>query len=248
MDTIFSLSVCLIAAALLAMSLCAGTAWAYRPFDGTDAAVAEPAEVEIELGPAQYFREGPERTLVAPAAILNVGLGSRWEAVLEGQYAHSLSDEAPRSSLIENGAFLKNVLREGSLQDKPGPSLATEFGALLPGIGSEHGTGASIGAIVSEQWPRLTVHLNVVAALTRDHHGDIFIGAIFEGTLGWPVRPVAEVFYERDSTGLETVSGLAGAIWQWDRSLSFDLGVRRARSGDRDVDEVRAGLTWVFAL
>ena len=42
-----------------------GNALAYRPFDGTDAAVAEPGQVEIELGPAQYLQIGSERTLVA---------------------------------------------------------------------------------------------------------------------------------------------------------------------------------------
>jgi hypothetical protein len=34
-----------------------GGAQAYRPFDGTDAAVAEPGQVEIEFAPAEY----PER-------------------------------------------------------------------------------------------------------------------------------------------------------------------------------------------
>jgi hypothetical protein len=238
---------CAVAAAL-ALSLCADPVQAYRPFDGTDAAVAEPAEVEIELGPAQYIREGLDRTLVAPAAIFNVGLAPNWEAVLEGQYARGLSDEMPHSSVTENGAFLKSVLREGSLQGEAGPSVATEFGALLPGLRTEHGTGASFGAIVSRQWPAFAVHINAVAALTREHHGDLFLGTIFEGPLRWAVRPVVEVFYERDSTGSETVSGLVGVIWQRSKSLSFDLGVRRARAGDRDVDEVRAGLTWAFAL
>ena len=37
-------------------------AQAYRPFDGTDAAVADTGEVEIELGPVEYLREEAERT------------------------------------------------------------------------------------------------------------------------------------------------------------------------------------------
>ena len=32
-------------------------AFAYRPFDGTDAAVAEPGEMEIEFQPAGLFRQ-----------------------------------------------------------------------------------------------------------------------------------------------------------------------------------------------
>ena len=31
---------------------------AFRPFDGTDAAVAVHGKVEVELGPAEYLREG----------------------------------------------------------------------------------------------------------------------------------------------------------------------------------------------
>ena len=64
----------------------------------------------------------------------------------------------------------------------------------------------------------------------------------------WPVRPVAEFFYERDTAGVSTTSGLVGAIWQWRDNLSFDVGLRRARTGNVNVNEVRAGLTWSFML
>jgi hypothetical protein len=36
-----------------------GEVEAYRPFDGTDAAVAETGEMEIELGPVEYLRQAP---------------------------------------------------------------------------------------------------------------------------------------------------------------------------------------------
>jgi hypothetical protein len=36
----------------------------YRPFDGTDAAVAETGEMEIELGPVESLRQGAERALL----------------------------------------------------------------------------------------------------------------------------------------------------------------------------------------
>jgi hypothetical protein len=62
-----------------------GPALAYRPFDGTDAAVAAPGEVEIEMQPAGRLREGTTTTLVAPATVLNFGLSEGWEAVFEGQ-------------------------------------------------------------------------------------------------------------------------------------------------------------------
>ena len=40
--------------------------------------------------------------------------------------------------MTDNGVFLKNVLRPGSLQDKSGPSIATEFGLLLPDVLVQH--------------------------------------------------------------------------------------------------------------
>src|ERR1700730_1869720 len=42
----------------LYLTASSGAAWAYRPFDGTDAAVAAPRELEIELQPAGRLREG----------------------------------------------------------------------------------------------------------------------------------------------------------------------------------------------
>src|ERR1700722_6919106 len=50
------------------------TALAYRPFDGTDAAVAEKGEFELELGPVGYYQVGQERDLVLPALVLNYGI------------------------------------------------------------------------------------------------------------------------------------------------------------------------------
>src|SRR6266436_3772362 len=102
-------------------------ALAYRPFDGTDAAVAAPGEIEIELQPAGRLREQGTTTLVAPATVFNYGLSEGWEAVFEGQGQTPLTPSGP-TSLTAAGAFLKHVLQPGSLQDKTGPSIATEFG------------------------------------------------------------------------------------------------------------------------
>ena len=177
-----------------------GNAQAYRPFDGTDAAIAEPGQVEIELGPAQYLQIGSERTLVAPTVVFNCGLSERWElGRLQGEAVHSLMEDLSKSSLVGNGLFLKAILREGSLQGKPGPSIATEFGFLLPSINDDptNSTGGSVAGIVSQQWPWLTVHFNAALAITHQQTADAFVGLILEGPHDWPLRPVAEVFYER---------------------------------------------------
>jgi hypothetical protein len=230
-------------ACVLSMTAC-GSAFAYRPFDGTDAAVADKGEVEVELQPAGALKQGSEKTLIAPAWVVNLGVAENWEAVFEGegQFPLGMSDDRP--SLAGAGAFLKGVLREGSLQDKTGPSVATEFGLLLPGINADRGIGASVAGIVSQRWEWTTIHLNAAAALTRDQHADIFLGAIIEGPSKWKIRPVAEFFYENDFGTAQTVSGLLGAIWQVSDNLSFDIGFRHAVTNGHAVEEIRAGLTF----
>ena len=116
-------SVSIITLSLLAWS---DPARAYRPFDGTDAAVAKKGEMEIELQPAGRLRDESGTSLIAPATVINYGLSEDWEAVFEGQGQTLLSPPGP-TSLTAAGAFLKHVLVPGSLQDKTGPSVATEF-------------------------------------------------------------------------------------------------------------------------
>lgn len=221
---------------------------AYRPFDGTDAAVADFGNLEIELGPTEYLKQGDERLLVAPNLRLNYGLAKGWEAVLEGKTTHGLSAAARPTSQIENGFFFKGVLREGVLQDHPGPSIATEFGVLLPGINDQHGTGGSIAGILSQRWETITVHFNAVAEVTREQHANLFVSTILEGPHDWPVRPVAEIAYERDFGQSEIKSALVGAIWQVRDNLVFDVGLRGGRVNDHTLAEVRAGLTLSFAV
>ncbi|MBV1799202.1 hypothetical protein [Siccirubricoccus sp. G192] len=234
----------LLGAALLARS---HDALGYRPFDSTDAAVAPPREFELELGPAGVLLDGSDRTLIAPAYVLNLGLAEGWELVLQGRGQEALSSAAHRASFAGNALLLKGMLRDGVLQERAGPSVATESGLLLPGIHQESGVGASWAAIVSQRWSGLTVHLNAAAALTHEHRADLFVGTIFEGPSDWRVRPVAELFVEREFGTATTVSGLVGAIWRVRENLSFDLGLREASVNGRAVSEVRVGLTFGWA-
>ncbi|MBR0799959.1 hypothetical protein JQ615_31795 [Bradyrhizobium jicamae] len=220
---------------------------AYRPFDGTDAAVAAKGEMEIELQPAGRLRDESGTSLTAPATVINYGLATDWEAVLEGIGQTPLSPPGP-TNLTAAGAFLKGVLVPGSLQDKAGPSVATEFGVLLPDSTGNSGVGASLAGIVSQRWDWGTVNLNAETALTRDHHGDVFVGAILEGPSTWTVRPVAEIFYENEFGQMQTVSGLVGLIYRVRDDLSFDVGIRHALTNGHPVNEVRAGVTFGFPL
>lgn len=231
------------------LSLLSCPALAYRPFDGTDAAVVGGDEVELELG-ASHSREGSVRSVIAPAAVANFGISEDREIVLEGKL-NTLLDTEPgdhRTSLEDTGLFLKQVHRAGSLQDGTGPSIASECGMLLPTIHGESGTGAKCAGIVSQRWSMATVHVNAALFLDRKHDWNRFLGAIVEGPDAWTVRPVMELFAERGANGSRANSALVGLIWRAQENLSFDLGVRRARSDGENVSEVRAGLTWAFAM
>jgi len=237
------------------MLLSLAAAWplgasAYRPFNSTDAAVAAKGEMEIELGPLGYLVQGPDKSLVAPSVILNWGLADRWEAVLEGRHFVQLGNEIrePRLRVEDTALSLKHVLREGSLQEKTGLSVATEIGALLPSINGDPGVGAEWALIVSQRWPDLTVHVNGAAAWTRAHDPGAFGGVILEGHDAWAVRPVAEVFVESERGSPTTFSGLVGTIWRVREGLSCDAGVRLARAGGVDTTEVRVGMTWGFRV
>ena len=232
-------------AAAAVLACWSGAARAYRPFDGTDAAVADTGDVEIELGPVEYLRVGAERTLLAPDLRINYGFLQGWEAALEGKLTHGLTAGIPGTSLVESQVLLKGVLREGSLQEKPGPSIATEFGVLLPGINDQHGTGGVLNGIVSQRWDWGTAHLNAQIEITREQHVDYFLDSIIEGPHDWPVRPVAEIFYESD---VRTGSALVGAIWQVQDNIAVDVGLRGARINSQTAGEIRAGVTFAFGV
>jgi hypothetical protein len=173
-----------------------------------------------------YLREDTAQTPIAPGTVFNLGIAEGWEATLQGDHLRSIDQGAGRSSLADAGAFLKTVLRPGVLQGHPGPSIAANFGVLLPGINTQPGTGALVDGILSQRWPWLTVHFNAQAELTRQQHADLFLSTILEGPIDWPVRPVSEIFYERDFSATRTFSALIGAIWQMRDTLAFDVGLR----------------------
>jgi hypothetical protein len=236
-----------LALALTAVCAQARPALAYRPFDGTDAAVADQGEVEMEFQPAGRLREGSQTYLIAPAVVINYGFAKTWELVVQGQLTTPLSSSEP-TALTGTALLLKHVLKEGSLQDQTGPSVATEFCVLLPDSHGASGTGFSWAGIVSQRGDWGAVHLTVQAALTRDHHADLFVGAIAEGPATWTLRPVVEVFFEDEIGAAQTVSGLVGLIWQVNDKLAFDIGVRDAKTSGHAVHEIRGGLTLSFAV
>src|ERR1039458_7268371 len=85
---------------------------AYRPFDGTDASVAELGQFELELQPFGALQEGPAKTFIAPASVFNFGFAQDWEAVLQGQLETQISPSS-QEILTATGVFLKHVVRPG---------------------------------------------------------------------------------------------------------------------------------------
>ncbi len=234
--------------ALAAALLVAAPAMArgYRPFDQTDAAVAPPRVVELELGPIDWVRAGGAGSL-APNFTFNYGVADRLELVVDGRSRLRLASQAPgERSDVSAAVLLKGVVRRGALQDAPGPSVALEAGVLLPSWPGGGGAGASLAGIVSYRWPALTVHANLEGAVTREHDLDAVGGAILEGPDAWIVRPVAEGWVERVA-GRSDVSGLAATIWRVGEALALDAAARVGREEGVRVVELRAGLTWAFS-
>jgi hypothetical protein len=231
--------------AALALGLCMRPASAYRPFDGTDAAVVDVNEHEVELQPFGAERIGSQTTAIAPFVVYNYGFADRWEAVLQTEMQTPISG-SNELNFQNTGAFLKYVIKPGVLQGQSGVSIATEFGPLLPGINTDPGVGFSWAGIVSQRWDWGTAHFNIETNLTRDHQAEVFLDVILEGPHDWKVRPVLETFYDKVWTESETRSILLGAIWQVDKDLSFDAAYRYAIENGHAINEIRAGVTFAF--
>jgi len=225
-------------------------ALAYRPFDQTDADVAELHLVELELGPTQVqWAQG--RTALVPTFILNVGLLPRWELVVDTSGSATVAGprEPGEVAQFEAGVAFKGVLREGSLQNGEGPSVAIEPELLLPATAGPSGFGVSAGLIVSQRWPALTVHLNLVPAWSRAHRFAGLAGFIVEGPSAWVVRPVGELYVEAErGQPSVTVSALAGVVWRLSSRVSADAAVRGGTVFGTGVFEARLGLTWDIPL
>jgi hypothetical protein len=225
-------------------------AWAYRPFDGTDASVAEPGELEVEAGPSQFYRYGGHSYLVTPAGVLNLGFARDFEAIVDFSPFVAL-ETVPgqrRVRLLGNDALVKWVLRHGVLQGERGISVAFEGGPLLPDVHGQNRFGAQARLIFSYAWPSFAVHFNEQADLGRSGNLALFSGVILEGPQRLMIRPVAELFVAKERRAGAAYSALLGAIWPFSAAVTFDAGLRLAREDDAGAVEARLGLTWISSL
>ena len=230
--------------AALLVALAAPPAHALRPFDGTDAAVAEPQSLETELGPVGYVREADERQLVFPQVAINYGAGSGWEFNLSGRRILSMTEArpAPAPRYEDFELAVKRVIRRGVMQETKGPSLAAEAVLLLP-TSEEKATGFSGALILSEHVRWIGVHLNAEIERTRAHETARFGGAILEIFDRSSIHPVVELTLEREGEATATKGLLVGGLWQPRERLVMDFGMRMSYAEQHDA-EVRAGMTF----
>src|SRR5574337_1636243 len=198
---------------IASLLLSASTAWGYRPFVSTDAAVADPKELEIELGYFNLERSRGKSTFIVPKVVLNYGVIRDVEVVGEFEVAEPSHKGA---QLVDPGLFLKAVLKEGVLQQKEGIGVAVEAGPLLPSTvaGAQRLGFEGIG-ILSGRLAPFTYHLNAGGGVDRKKANPFVIwGMIVELPIFSNFRLVGEINGESAKGRLPSNSGLAGFIWQ----------------------------------
>ena len=224
------------------------TAWAYRPFISTDAAVADQRDLEIELGYFTLEQSKGENTFRIPSLVLNYGAWKNTEIVGEFRIERN-----PRGDIdvVDPGLFLKAVLKEGLLQEKPGVSFAIEAGPLLPStVADERGVGFEAVGILSGRVAPLTLHLNGGGGLDRAAAQPFGVwGLMSELPILPRFRLVSEIAGESVTGQRPNNSALVGVIWQPSPSnVFFDAGVRRGLTRGAPDWLFTVGVTFGFSL
>jgi hypothetical protein len=213
-------------------------AWGYRPFIATDAAVADPKGMEIELGYFNLERDKGKNTFIIPKVVLNYGLIRNLELV--GEFG--IAEPSHGSVRLEDPALsLKAVLKEGVLQEKPGVSFAVEAGPLLPSTGREKKkVGFEAAGIISGELSPVMLHLNLGGGVDRMENNPFVIwGLIAELPVAPKFRVVGEIDGENTKGRSADTSALIGFIWNPPlHNVSIDAGIRRGIS--------RAAPDWMF--
>jgi hypothetical protein len=199
-----------------------------RPLATPDASTVGARAGQIEVGIA-----ASDSALTAPAAAA-IGLGDRLEASLEAGVGMSTAGGAPAPGDVAAG--LRFVVREGSLQERAGPSLALTSAAVVPPDGSA--LSLAMGGVLSSAWEPLSVH--VAASVSPVELGAWWSGLALVGPGDWSLRPLAEVTFEPDVVGL-----LGGLSWDVSDRVTLDVAAGGALAG---ALEGTLGLSAPFAM
>ena len=222
-------------------------ALAYRPFVSTDADVAALKTIEVEMGYFGLVRSEGRSTYVEPQLVLNYGFLKNFEAVAEYQ-ANEPPDGPARVS--EGSLSVKHVWREGQLQEKPGPSFASETNLLLPGsAGIDQPRAGFLQAfMLSHRVAGMTFHWNAGAGVDQlASNAFATWGLIGELPLTKTLRAVGEINGQGERRLTADNSGLIGLIWEpgW-HDAAFDAGVRRGLASVDPDYALTAGISIPF--
>jgi hypothetical protein len=145
------------------------------------------------------------------------------------------------------GLFLKGILIEGLLQNKPGPGLATEFGILPPStVKGESRIGASGIFILSNKIKEWVYHLNLGLEIDNVKQDPALVwGIILEYPVSRSIRLVGELNGFANVYDAPDNSGLIGFIWLY-RKIAIDLGIRFGLSREAVDQAVTTGVTFSF--
>jgi hypothetical protein len=234
---------------LLVWLLVPTPSWAYRPFVSTDAAVADPKEIEIEFGYVTLEREQGENSFIIPRVVINYGLFKNWEGV--GEFAVRRSADA-EVNVIDPALFIKGVLKEGVVQGKEGIGIAVEVGPLLPSTEKGEGNFGFEGTgILTDKLGPFIFHFNGGLGVERST-GDLvgIWGVIGELPVTKALRMVGEVNGEKPRRGEQRDSALLGLIWQpWSsKNVWFDTGIRRGFTSGVPDWQFTLGVTFGFSV
>ena len=233
---------------LACIVLLASSAWGYRPFVSTDAAVAERTRMEIELGYFTLARTQGENTFLTPQIVVNYGFAQNLELVGEAG-VEKPPDAGPQ--LVDPALFLKAVVKEGLLQEKEGVSVAVELGPLLPSTRPEERRLGFEGiGIVSHRVSPFTFHLNAGGGVDREGTRPFAVwGLITELPVVPQLRVVGEVNGESVHGQAANNSALLGVLWQAPLpNVVFDAGIRRGFSHGAPDWLFTTGVTFSFPL
>ncbi len=164
-------------------------AFAYRPFDSTDPAVADPGELEIEFSPVSFRRDDSGDTWIAPQLKLNYGIAPNWEFVIEGQGEHPQFEGAAQ----RHGRQRRLPQTRRARGHAPGADGSKHRHRIRRALARDQrraGLGAEVAGIIGNQWSWGAIYFTAAAALDRDNRGEMFLGTIIEGParLGRPSR------------------------------------------------------------
>jgi len=222
-------------------------AFAYRPYQGENAAVTDKNQFSLELGLPDFSKEGSVSEITLPGFDLSYGFMNRWGIGYSGEVQIYKSGTERNGELDGSFLYLNYILKEGVLQDQSGVSVMVEAAILLPSTkrGERRVGFGGLGAISGEVF-NFGYNLSVGAGFVRkDFDGRILWGVIIEYPFDSEFRIGLEFNGNATYSELPENSGLIGIRWElgW---LTLDSGARMGFSEASSDWELTSGITIGF--